>query len=271
MPNKTTSSPVILVITGHICTGKTYIAKQLENTFNYARIKTSHILREEAVRRRYDTDRFSLQQLGDQLDSESDHKWVLDYASEVIAQGHTSVVVDNLRTWKQLEHFRARRDASVIHAHLWAPQDELVKRFESRRQKDAAAKHDYADVDLIKNERDIQAFKSDADVRVNTRRTDGHDTVVRVAARIGLLPPPDSAVVDVIVGGQYGSEGKGHVAAYLARGYDVLMRVGGPNAGHTVLSDTGIHTYIHLPSGAKDTDAKILIGPGACIDPPVLL
>lgn len=66
-------------------------------------------------------------------------------------------------------------------------------------------------------------------------------------------------------GGQYGSEGKGHVAAYLAKEYDVLVRVGGPNAGHTVSGPTEVFTYHQLPSGSQDTDARLLLGPGMTI------
>ena len=52
----------------------------------------------------------------------------------------------------------------------------------------------------------------------------------------------------------------------LARDYDVLVRVGGPNAGHTVSSASGVYTYHHLPSGARDTKAKLLLGPGITIN-----
>ncbi|MGM4924724.1 adenylosuccinate synthetase [Tardiphaga sp. 804_B3_N1_9] len=77
--------------------------------------------------------------------------------------------------------------------------------------------------------------------------------------------------MDVIVGGMYGSEGKGHVAAYLARNYDYLVRVGGPNAGHTVSSESGIYTYHQLPSGSRDTNAILLLGPGMTLRVPDLL
>ena len=67
--------------------------------------------------------------------------------------------------------------------------------------------------------------------------------------------------VDVLIGGQYGSEGKGNIVAYLAREYDVMIRVGGPNAGHTVASAAGTFTYHHLPSGSRDVTARLLLGP----------
>jgi adenylosuccinate synthase len=58
-------------------------------------------------------------------------------------------------------------------------------------------------------------------------------------------------LVDVMVGGQYGSEGKGHVASYLAGEYDFLVRVGGPNAGHKVYEEPKPFTFHHLPSGTR--------------------
>ena len=141
----------------------------------------------------------------------------------------------------------------------------------------ARAKRKYGDDtaieehDIIKREHDIQCFKDDADIRINTNFTDTDDTLVRVVARLGLLSPPDRRQVDVLIGGQFGSEGKGHIAAYLAGEYDVLVRVGGPNAGHTVSGTEGLYTIDHLPSGTKDTDAEILLGPGSTLHVPSLL
>lgn len=51
----------------------------------------------------------------------------------------------------------------------------------------------------------------------------------------------------------------------VARDVAVLVRVGGPNAGHTVTGVNGQYTYHHLPSGARDVKARILLGPGMTI------
>ena len=62
-----------------------------------------------------------------------------------------------------------------------------------------------------------------------------------------------------------GSEGKGNICHAIARPYGLLMRVGGPNAGHKVPKPK--HTFVHIPSGSlKNREAQVLIGAGATID-----
>ena len=76
--------------------------------------------------------------------------------------------------------------------------------------------------------------------------------------------------VDVLVGAQYGSEGKGNICAFIANEYNVLVRVGGPNAGHRVVDPP--YKYIQLPSGTgSNPDAQILIAAGSTIWLPQLM
>lgn len=70
----------------------------------------------------------------------------------------------------------------------------------------------------------------------------------------------------VLVGGQYGSEGKGAVAAFIANGYDVHVRVGSPNAGHTFYWNHAKHVMQSIPCGWINPDAKIVIGRGALLN-----
>lgn len=259
----------IVLVSGKICAGKTGLASRLRDGFGFELVKTSEILKAHARARGHPADRLSLQRLGDILDAETDHGWVLDavlHKSTPLLKTR-SVVVDHIRSREQLERFRQCRDIRTIHAHLYAPTTDLENRFRDKFDGSASERGtDYSSADSLKSQDDIVFFKNDADVRVNTARTDSRDTLVRVAARLGLYSPPTYRCVDVIVGGQYGSEGKGHIAAYLARDYDVLVRVGGPNAGHTVSSASGIYTYHHLPSGARDTNTMLLLGPGMTIN-----
>ncbi len=79
--------------------------------------------------------------------------------------------------------------------------------------------------------------------------------------------------VTVVVGGQFGSEGKGKVAHFLARhsGAAVAVRVGGSNAGHTAYDADGRkQTFRHLPTAALLPDVLCVLGPGCLIDPDVL-
>lgn len=77
--------------------------------------------------------------------------------------------------------------------------------------------------------------------------------------------------VTALVGAQYGSEGKGAVAAEIAHLYDVHVRTGGPNAGHTFYHDYLKWVARGLPVGWVNPDASLVIGPGAVLDWELLL
>ncbi|MBW1667927.1 MAG: adenylosuccinate synthase [Deltaproteobacteria bacterium] len=76
----------------------------------------------------------------------------------------------------------------------------------------------------------------------------------------------------VVVGTQWGDEGKGKVVDLLASSADIVVRFqGGNNAGHTLVVN-GEKTICHLiPSGILHEDKKCLIGNGVVVDPAVLL
>jgi adenylosuccinate synthase len=78
--------------------------------------------------------------------------------------------------------------------------------------------------------------------------------------------------VDVILGLQWGDEGKGKIVDFLADKYDIIARFqGGPNAGHTLYIDGVKHVLHTIPSGIF-RDGKInYIGNGVVIDPVTLL
>lgn len=70
----------------------------------------------------------------------------------------------------------------------------------------------------------------------------------------------------VVVGGQYGSEGKGAIVAHIANDYQVHVRVGSPNAGHTIYWKDQKHVMQSIPCGWINPDAKIVIGRGALLN-----
>ncbi|WP_323794692.1 adenylosuccinate synthetase [Nisaea sp.] len=259
----------IILISGHTCNGKSALAGLLKSRYNFEIFKTSSFIQKIASQKGKSKDRQSLKRLGDDLDSSTDHRWLKDEIDKFAdsLSSETPIVVDSIRKAEQLEVFRNQLDYEVTHVHLYATRKVLEDRFK-KRQIDRgfeSKESEHQEVDLIKSEEDIRSFREDADVRIFTDRTDTEDTFVRVAAYLGLFPSPDRRCVDVLIGGQYGSEGKGQVAGYLAQEYDVLMRVGGPNAGHKVARESGKYTYHSLPSGSRESEGDILIGPGATI------
>ncbi len=75
----------------------------------------------------------------------------------------------------------------------------------------------------------------------------------------------------VIVGAQWGDEGKGKIVDLLAQESDVVCRYqGGPNAGHTVIVDGETFKFRQLPSGILSGKVSVL-GAGCVVDPEVLL
>ena len=76
----------------------------------------------------------------------------------------------------------------------------------------------------------------------------------------------------VVVGAQWGDEGKGKVVDLYAEDADVIVRFqGGNNAGHTLVVD-GRQTVLHLiPSGILHDHKICIIGNGVVVDPKVLI
>jgi adenylosuccinate synthase len=75
----------------------------------------------------------------------------------------------------------------------------------------------------------------------------------------------------VIVGAQWGDEGKGKIVDLLAEQADVVCRYnGGPNAGHTIVADGETYRLKHIPSGIL-RGKECVIGAGCVVDPAILV
>lgn len=79
-------------------------------------------------------------------------------------------------------------------------------------------------------------------------------------------------MIDVLLGLQWGDEGKGKIVDFFAPDYDIIARFqGGPNAGHTLYVD-GQKVVLHqIPSGIFHPHTDNLIGSGVVLDPVTLL
>lgn len=90
----------------------------------------------------------------------------------------------------------------------------------------------------------------------------GADTAKRKASGLSLT---------IVVGGQFGSEGKGKTCSYLASETDLGIRSGGPNSGHTVSQDGAIYRLRQIPSTFVNPNCLLALAAGAVIGVDVLL
>lgn len=76
----------------------------------------------------------------------------------------------------------------------------------------------------------------------------------------------------VVVGGQYGGEGKGKLVSYLSLKDDVdyVVRCGGPNSGHTVDFEGKLYRLRLLPAGLINAKSRLLLAAGALVNPDIL-
>ncbi len=77
----------------------------------------------------------------------------------------------------------------------------------------------------------------------------------------------------VVVGGQYGSEGKGKISAYITlhENIDICVRCGGPNSGHCFVDDSGeLRVLRQIPTGYIRPATRLLIPSGGLVDLEVL-
>ncbi|MFZ1692452.1 MAG: adenylosuccinate synthase [Flavobacteriales bacterium] len=78
--------------------------------------------------------------------------------------------------------------------------------------------------------------------------------------------------MDVLLGAQWGDEGKGKVVDVIAPQYEVIARFqGGPNAGHTLIFEGTKHVLHTIPSGVFRAGTVNLVGNGVVVDPVIFL
>lgn len=259
----------IVLLSGHIAAGKSSLATSLAARYGARIVKTRELLTREAAERDVSSDdRAALQHLGETLDAETGGEWVGVAVSRLLAElpeKSTLLVVDSVRMQGQIDSVRAAVPHRVDHVHLQATHEALTERYTNRGDHDPFTS--YEQTQQNPTEAAVDELARDADITIETDRCDADDVLIRCAARLGLLRD-EGGYADVLVGGQYGSEGKGNLAFYLAPEYDVLVRVGGANAGHKVPfgNDGSSYTHRMLPSGTRaNLNALIALGPGSVL------
>ena len=262
----------IVILSGPICSGKSSLSKLLQSRYGAKCIKTRDLI--VAAKPNVARTRRSLQRAGNALDKSHGPQWITaELVRKVDDQrGPTPeglYVVDSVRKKEQIDGIRNAYGPAVHHVHLNAEDSELRRRFEARYEE---GQNDYGAAARERTERSVRKLAEVADIVVQTDRCTEESTLVRAVSLLGLYVRHVTPVVDVLVGGQYGSEGKGNIVAHIAPEYGLLVRVGGPNAGHKVYKEPTPEAYYHLPAGTgRAPKAKLLLGAGAVIYPRKLM
>jgi adenylosuccinate synthase len=266
-------SQLIVLLSGSISSGKTTLSTELQNRFGFKALKTKQIIQRLSTRRtgvEVKAERRALQKFGERLDKETSGKWVRDALTRLLralGDPNARVIVDAVRIPEQIRVIRQSYGFSVVHIHLKAPPAVVEKRYAERKDSGIREFSSYSEAERNKTEARVAALEKAADAVIDTGLNLPEDVLVRAATHLGLYSREYGRCVDVIVGGQYGSEGKGHIASYLGREYQLLVRVGGPNAGHKVFMSDGAYTHHQLPSGTlRNPDAKLILAPGCVLN-----
>ncbi|HEX3692659.1 MAG TPA: adenylosuccinate synthetase [Solirubrobacteraceae bacterium] len=263
---------LIVVVSGPVAGGKSALARTLARRFAGVRLSTREVLMQSKPPGAPST-RLELQALGARLDEETGGAWVADRLSQKIyaaieaaAREHRQplVIIDAARIAGQLDGLRRAFGRDVRHVHVTADRATCAERYVERQAREEFQEAaSYEEVMQDPTEQQIESLGQIADILIDTARSSREDVLVRAAAGLGLLDCEHAPCVDAVIGGLYGSEGKGNICYHMAPEYDLLVRVGGPNAAHKVPLPSGeAFTHFLLPSGTRNSQADLLLGPG---------
>ncbi len=266
---------LIVLVSGSVGVGKSTLVHMLEEHFDTRTLKTREVIVELASKkgRKIASERLALQEFGEKLDRDTKGAWVLNALTTVVLDSDENaiVVVDAVRILEQIKQIRRAYGFLVKHVHLTAPKLILESRYLHRPEANVKELRSYAHVGENPTEAGVEDLQESADIVVDTSLCKPQDVFTRVSSHLGLYPRDYHRLVDVIIGGQWGSEGKGHIASYLAPEYSLLVRVGGPNAGHKVFLKGTPYTHHQLPSGTLRSQASLIIAAGAVLNAEKLL
>ncbi|WP_281718919.1 adenylosuccinate synthetase [Pandoraea apista] len=258
--------PRFIILSGRGCSGKSTLARLLGEKAQAHLIKSSDILRNTEKLEIRSAEQ--LARIAKTQERKTGGAWLANQVNTLIMYSpptESTIVVDSVQTVQQVNLLR-QSGWPITHVHLRAGETAVAGRRTRRMASSSNARGDASQSSY--SDAYAKRLESIADVVIDTDRCNEYDVFARVAARLEVRPVTAEPLVDVLVGGQYGSEGKGNIVHYLAPEYDVLVRVGGPNAGHKVFrAGEKPYTFHQLPSGAlANRDAMLVIGAGAVIN-----
>lgn len=117
----------IVAISGPVAVGKSALANEFISRFGAHRISTRTLLIDAGAK----DDRADLIDTGKRLDIQTDGAWLRDGVQKQLQQhpGKDIVLVDSVRTPRQIEHMRDAYGEKFIHVHLSAPYDVVKERY----------------------------------------------------------------------------------------------------------------------------------------------
>lgn len=263
----------IVLLSGEIGSGKSTLCTHLEQRFGFHVLKTKAVMQrlaQESSRKGIESNRVAMQSFGQRLDRQTNGRWVetaLTKFLRTIPETSTGVVVDAVRIRDQIRIIRKAYGDSVSHVHLTASELALAERYKARTDSGLRELSKYSEVKESTTEAAVHKLAKIADIVVDTELCTPESVLVRAASHLKLYAGDHRRCVDVIIGGQFGSEGKGHIVSHIAREYQLLVRVGGPNAGHKVFLTPEPYTHHLLPSGTlRNQSAGLILAPGCVLD-----
>jgi adenylosuccinate synthase len=170
----------LLLVSGPVAVGKSAVATVLIQEHGFQGIKSSQYLRDLAQQRNVGQGRTDLQALGDQLDEQTDYRWLIDdVAARAMAEAPQQErwLLDAVRKARQVEHFRKRFGDAILHAHFSAPETVLEQRYSGRLA--AGGEHpgntSYADAIRHPNEIASRNLVEIADIVIDLEHTSSQD------------------------------------------------------------------------------------------------
>ena len=122
----------------------------------------------------------------------------------------------------------------------------------------------------------IQSDFKDPNISIASRSPASYTTLSEMDAtnKVASLPlgGDSGGIIDIVLGAQWGDEGKGKLVDLLGGTYDICARVaGGSNAGHTIVLDDVKYKFHLLPSGILNPRTTCIIGNGVVVHIPSLI
>lgn len=175
---------LLLLLSGPIAVGKSAVSRALQQDFSFMPIRSGPYLHELAIEKGCGSDRVDLQVLGDQLDEDTNYRWVLsDVAIPTVMASPqvTRWLFDCVRKKHQIDHFRQHFGSAIFHVHLHASEGVLKSRYELRAKMEGRDKGTpYDEVVRHPNETASRSLMANADIALDTE----HGSPTHVAAAI---------------------------------------------------------------------------------------